>query len=147
MASVLEQFEKIPIKQRGLVLLLLCAMVGAVFFYLVYQPKAQEIKLAQGRLATLTSEVQNLQTIEAKNKEFKRMIGDLRVQLDAARQQLPGEREIPVLLEQIALFGKEAGVDFTSFRPGGEVKKDLTASPTPVPRPRRKPGSHGSKAA
>jgi type IV pilus assembly protein PilO len=125
MASALEQFEKVPLKQRGLILLLLCAMVGVGFYYLLYQPKAQQISSAKSRLATLTSEVQNLQTIEAKNKEFKRMIAELKVQLDAARQQLPGEREIPILLEQIALFGKEAGVEFTGFRPGAEVARDF----------------------
>ena len=125
MASVFEQFEKVPIKQRGLILLLLCALLGVVFWYLLYEPKAAKIAAAQSRLATLTSEVQNLQTIEARNKEFKRMIAELSGQLDSARQQLPGEREIPILLEQIALFGKEAGVDFTSFRPGAEAAKDF----------------------
>lgn len=125
MASALDQFEQVPLKQRALVMALLCAMVCVGFYYVLYQPKADQIEAARSRLATLTSEVQNLQTIEAKNKEFKRMIGELQVQLDAARQQLPGEREIPILLEQIALFGKEAGVEFTGFRPGAEVAKDF----------------------
>jgi type IV pilus assembly protein PilO len=125
MASVLEQFEKVPLKQRGLVLLLLSAVLGVGFWYTLYQPKAAQIAAAQTRLAALTSEVQNLQTIEARNKEFKRMIAELSGQLDSARQQLPGEREIPILLEQIALFGKEAGVEFTGFRPGNEVAKDF----------------------
>ena len=50
-----------------------------------------------------------------------------RAPVDQARQQLPGEREIPLLLEQIAIFGKEAGVEFLSFRPAAEVKKDFYA--------------------
>lgn len=125
MASILEQFEKIPLKQRGLILGLVCALIGVGFYYLVYQPKAVQIQAQQGRLTALTSEVQNLQTIEAKNKEFKRMIAELKLQLDSARQQLPGEREIPILLEQIAHFGREAGVEFISFRPGAEVTRDF----------------------
>ncbi|HWR97678.1 MAG TPA: type 4a pilus biogenesis protein PilO [Candidatus Methanoperedens sp.] len=125
MASVLEQFEKVPLKQRALILLMLCALVGVGFWYLLYQPKAAQLTTARSQLATLSSEVQNLQTIEARNKEFKRMIAELKGQLDSARQQLPGEREIPLLLEQIALFGKEAGIEFTGFRPGAEVKKDF----------------------
>ncbi|HEY6001101.1 MAG TPA: type 4a pilus biogenesis protein PilO [bacterium] len=125
MASVLEQFEKVPLKQRGLILLILCALIGAGFWYLLYNPKAAQIAGARSQLATLSSEVQNLQIIEAKNKEFKRMIAELQGQLDQARQQLPGEREIPLLLEQIATFGKEAGIDFTGFRPGAEVPKDF----------------------
>ncbi len=125
MASILDQFEKVPLKQRGLILGAVSALLCVGFFYGLYKPKADQIKLQQGRLNTLTSEVQNLQTIEAKNKEFKRMIADLKVQLDSARQQLPGEREIPILLEQIAHFGREAGVEFISFRPGAEVARDF----------------------
>ena len=125
MASVLDQFEKVPLKQRALVLGMLLVMIVVAFYYLVYAPMAAQLKSSKIRLNNLSSEVQVLQTIEAKNKEYKRMITDLSGQLDQARLQLPGEREIPVLLEQIARFGKEAGVEFISFRPSGEVAKDF----------------------
>ncbi len=125
MASVIELFEKTPLKQRLIVLAVLLVMIGGGFYYLVYMPKDASIKRERNRLNSLTSEVQVLQTIEAKNKEYKRMIAELSAQLDQARLQLPGEREIPVLLEQIARFGKEAGVEFMSFRPSAEVQKDF----------------------
>ena len=125
MASILEQFEKVPLKQRALVLAVLLIMIGGAFYYFLYMPKAAAIKAGKNRLNTLTSEVQVLQTIEAKNKEYKRMIAELSGQLDQARLQLPGEREIPILLEQIAHFGKEAGVEFISFRPAAETPKDF----------------------
>jgi len=125
MASVIEQFEKVPLKQRALVLAILMVMIGVGFYYFVYMPKAALIASSRSRLNTLSGEVQVLQTIEAKNKEYKRMIADLSGQLDQARLQLPGEREIPVLLEQIARFGKEAGVEFLSFRPSAETPKDF----------------------
>jgi type IV pilus assembly protein PilO len=125
MAAIVEQFEKVPLKQRALVLAVVLALIGVGFYYLLYQPKAAKIKADKARLAQLTSEVQNLQTIEAQNIKFKRMIAELSGQLDQARQQLPGEREIPILLEQIARFGKEAGVEFISFRPSPEVARDF----------------------
>jgi len=125
MASVIEQFEKVSLKQRALVLGVFLVLIAVGFFYLVYTPKAAKLKADQSRLTTLTGEVQNLQAIEAQNIKFKQMIAELSGQLDQARQQLPGEREIPLLLEQIAHFGKEAGVEFTSFRPGGEVARDF----------------------
>jgi type IV pilus assembly protein PilO len=125
MARILDQFEKVPLKQRALLLGLAVALIGVGFYYALYAPKAARIKADQARLAALSSEVRNLQTIEAKNKEFQRMIGELKGQLEQARQQLPGEREIPNLLEQIARFGKEAGVEFTSFRPSPEIARDF----------------------
>lgn len=125
MASILEQFEKVPLKQRALVLGMLMIMLVVGFWYLLYQPKATRIKSEQGRLTALTGEVQGLQAIEKQNKKFKEMIAELSGQLDQARQQLPGDREIPILLEQIARFGKEAGVEFISFRPAAETPKDF----------------------
>jgi len=125
MASIIEQFEKIPLKQRALALGVLLVLICVAFYYFVYMPKAAAIATDRKRLNTLSSEVQVLQTIEAKNKEYKRMIAELKGQLEQARLQLPGEREIPVLLEQIAHFGKEAGIEFISFRPGAENAKDF----------------------
>lgn len=125
MASIVDQFEKTPLKQRLLALVMLLAMIVAGFYYAVYMPNAASINRERNQLNNLTSEVQVLQTIEIKNKEYKRMIAELSAQLDQARLQLPGEREIPVILEQIARFGKEAGVEFISFRPSPEVQKDF----------------------
>jgi type IV pilus assembly protein PilO len=125
MASVVDQFEKIPLKQRALALVMVLVLMSVGFYYFVYAPKAARLKADKIRLNELSSEVEVLQSIEAKNKEYKRMIAELSGQLDQARLQLPGEREIPVLLEQIAKFGKEAGVEFISFRPAAEVTKDF----------------------
>jgi len=125
MASVVEMFDKTPLKQRLLVLVMLLAMVGVGYYYLLYMPMSESIKRERNQLNAITSEVQVLQTIEAKNKQYKRMIAELSAQLDQARLQLPGDREIPVMLEQIARFGKEAGIEFVSFRPSPEVQKDF----------------------
>ena len=125
MASVVEQFEKIPLKQRALALAILLVLIAVGFYYFLYMPKAAKIKADRNRLNALSSEVQVLQTIEAENKEYKRMIAELTGKLDQARLQLPGEREIPVLLEQIARFGKEAGIEFISFRPTNKNPKDF----------------------
>lgn len=125
MAAILDQFEKVPLKQRLLVLGLLLVMLGVGFWYLLYQPKAKQIATARSQLETLNAEVANLRTIEAKNKEFQRMIAELKGQLDAARKQLPEEREIPKMLDEIARIGRESGVEFTSFRPSAEVTRDF----------------------
>ena len=121
--AILEQFEKVPLRQRALVLGLVVALVGVGFWYFVWQPKTTQIAAAQERFVALDGEVKNLQTIEARNKEFRQRIAELRVQLDAARQQLPGQREIERLLELFAKFGGEVGVEIASFRPQAEASK------------------------
>lgn len=121
--AVLEQFEKVPLKQRLLVLGLVVGLIGVGFWYLVWQPKSSQIAAAEQNFAKLDGEVKNLRTIEAKNKEFQQRIAELRVQLEAARQQLPGQREIERLLELFSVFGREVGVEISSFRPQSEQSK------------------------
>lgn len=125
MAAILEQFEKVPVKQRPIILIVLVGLLAGAFYMLLYKPKADEIKAKQSNLTKLNGEVQELRLIEAKNKEFQQRIKELQDQLVAARQQLPGEKEIPKMLEEIARFGREAAIEFISFRPGGEIKKDF----------------------
>jgi len=121
--AVLEQFEKVPIKQRLLVLGLVVALVAAAFWYTVWSPKTKQINIAQTQFQNLDAEVQNLRTIEAKNKEFQERNAELRVQLDAARQQLPGQREIERILELFAGFGHQVGVEIAAFRPQSEQSR------------------------
>lgn len=123
--AILEQFEKVPARQRALILGVLVALIGGLYWQFAYSPKAKQIAAQKQRRDALDSEVQNLRSIEAKNREWQRKIADQKVKLDAARQQLPGEKEIPKLLEEIARFGKESGVEFISFRPQTETKKDF----------------------
>jgi type IV pilus assembly protein PilO len=125
MAAILEQIEKVPVKQRPIILVVLVGLLAGAFYMLMYKPKADEIRMKTASLTQLNAEVQDLRIIEAKNKEFQRMIKELQDQLVAARQQLPGEKEIPKMLEEIARFGKESTVEFISFRPGAEIKRDF----------------------
>jgi len=121
--AVLEQFEKVPVKQRLMVLGIVVALVLAGFWYFVWAPKTKKIRIAQTQYQNLANEVQTLQTIEAQNKEFQQENAELRVQLDAARQQLPGQREIERILELFAGFGHQVGVEIAAFRPQSEISR------------------------
>jgi len=51
----------------------------------------------------------------------------LNVELAQALTELPNSKEIPSLLTSITALGKNAGLDFLTFRPKGEVAKDFYA--------------------
>ena len=121
--AILERIEGTPPKQRALIVgALLLAIVGG-FYQFVYTKKTQQITILETRLSQLNSELQDLRAIQKKLEEFKGLIADLEAQLKEVQRQLPRQKDIPTLLNDISEFGKETGMEFTSFRPVKETKR------------------------
>jgi type IV pilus assembly protein PilO len=99
----------------------------AGFYQFVYKKKVEHIRIFEAQLTKLNSELADLRAIKKKLEEFKSMIAELEVQLDEAQRQLPRSKEIPTLLNDISKFGKQAGLEFLSFRPANEAKKGFYA--------------------
>ena len=121
--AILDKIEGIPVIQRAGILALVVLLIIGGYWQLSYKKKQIRIKVLQGQLSQLNTELQNLRAIEKKLPEFKSMIVDLQDQLSVARAQLPLEKEIPKLLNDISDFGKKSGMEFISFRPGTERPK------------------------
>jgi type IV pilus assembly protein PilO len=121
--AILDKIEGIPAIQRAGILALVVLLIIGGYWQLSYKKKQIRIKVLQGQLSKLNTELQNLRAIEKKLPEFKSMIVDLQDQLSVARAQLPLEKEIPKLLKDISDFGKKSGMEFISFRPGTERPK------------------------
>ena len=125
--AILDKIEELPAKQRAIIVgVALVLMVGA-YYQFVYTKKSTKINIQQSNLATLNSELQDLRAIQKKLNEFKSMIKDLEAQLNEAQRQLPKQREIPTLLNDISKFGKESGLEFNTFRPQKEKKRGFYA--------------------
>jgi type IV pilus assembly protein PilO len=125
--ALLDRIEEIPPRQRLLIVGVIIVLVAGLFYQFVYKKKTVTIEIFQSQLAQLNSELQDLRAIQKKLVEFKAMIAELEAQLTVAQRQLPRQREIPVLLNDISEFGKKAGMEFLSFRPAKEVTKGFYA--------------------
>ncbi len=124
---ILDKIEELSARNRAIVVgVVLVLMIGA-FYQLVYTKKSAKIDSQQSNLAALNSELQDLRAIQKKLVEFKGMIKELEAQLKEAQRQLPKQREIPTLLNDISKFGKESGMEFITFRPATEKKKGFYA--------------------
>jgi type IV pilus assembly protein PilO len=125
--AILDRIEELPTKQRLLIVgVLLIAMIGG-FYQFIYKKKTAKIRSYTTQLTKLNSELQDLRAIQKKLEEFKSMIGELEAQLVEAQRQLPRQKEIPTLLNDISAFGKKAGMEFLSFRPSKEGAKGFYA--------------------
>lgn len=125
--AILDKIEEIPAKQRLILVVVLLALIVGGFYQFVYKKKTAQIKSTETTLAQLNNELQDLRAIQKKLKDFEAMIVDLEGQLVEAQRQLPRQRDIPVLLNDISEFGKKAGMEFVSFRPSAEKAKGFYA--------------------
>jgi type IV pilus assembly protein PilO len=120
-----EKIFNLPSSQKLTLVALIFILLGAGFFFGLFQPKMKELKAVRDKQAELTSKIQEDKRIADNLPRFKREYEQLNADLASALTELPNQKEIPSLLTSITSRGKEAGLDFLVFRPKAEEPKDF----------------------
>ncbi|MFW2331125.1 MAG: type 4a pilus biogenesis protein PilO [Nitrospinota bacterium] len=123
-------YEKLyPIKSNMLTLILLSVslLVAAALYFLLVQGSNEEISVLNTNLADMKRKIVENKTHIAKRVELEAHVTKLEEGLAISKQQLPTEKEIPDLLEQISNMGLRFGLEFASFVPGKESLKEFYA--------------------
>ena len=127
MALKLGDLSKVPPRQKILLAVLFCGLIGAGYYYLYYQDASRRIVALETQLAGLQSKIREQQAIAGNLRSFQEEVKRLETQLSFLLEQLPNSAEIPSLLKSVSDLGKESGLEFLRFAPSGEVKKDFYA--------------------
>jgi type IV pilus assembly protein PilO len=123
----IEKILKLPNKQKiGILVLILCLEAAALVYFL-YLPRHKELNTLRTQLTKLQAEVDEKTRIANNLPKLKKEYDDLTVELERALTELPNSKEIPSLLTSITSLGKNAGLDFLTFKPKPEVPKDFYA--------------------
>jgi type IV pilus assembly protein PilO len=125
MDPTIEKIINLPSKQKITLMLLVFISLAAVFFFLLYQPKMKELKAEQVKLSDLTTQIQENKKIADNLPKYKKDFEQLKTDLDSALTELPNQKEIPSLLTSVTSKGKDAGLDFLTFKPKPEEPKDF----------------------
>lgn len=99
----------------------------ALFFFFFFSPKNEEIKNFEKNNRFLKGEIQKVEAIADKLDEHRAEKAHVELQLKAASLLLPKQKEIPNLLTDISEQGTSSGLEFISFTPRGEQKKQFYA--------------------
>ena len=99
----------------------------ALFYFLSYSPKTEEIQRLEQKRGKLEAEIINLEKKTANIGQFRQEKRLAEEKFAAASVLLPQQKEIPSLLTNISGLGTSSGLDFLSFRPKGEVPVDFYA--------------------
>lgn len=120
-----ERIYPLPAWQRFAGIFGVVALVVGAFYFFVIQGKDQEIDALQENLAKIQKEVEDNRLHAQKLGKLKEKIAKLETDMKEASKQLPSKKEIPQLLEQVSNIGTQFGLEFLTFKPRPEVRKDF----------------------
>ncbi|OGP86927.1 MAG: hypothetical protein A2Y95_07415 [Deltaproteobacteria bacterium RBG_13_65_10] len=123
----MNKINKLPQNQKIALLAGIIVLMLGLYWYIFFQSKQQELAAANGKLVQMQNQLAEDRTLAADLPRFKAELKRLQAELDQALRQLPNNKELPVLLTDITTLGKNAGMEFKSFIPQAEVKKEFYA--------------------
>jgi type IV pilus assembly protein PilO len=122
-----EQLAKLPRAARVGILIGVVALIGAGYFFGMYQGKSQEVQRLRAKELELQRKLTEVRSIVANIAAFEEEISELEDELAVALLQLPNEKQLEVLLTDISNLGKTAGVEIKSFQRESEIVHDFYA--------------------
>ncbi len=122
-----EKILKLPTKQKILILVLVLIFEAAALFWFLYLPKYSELTAINAELTKLQGEISEKTVVANNLTKLQVEFSQLNKELNLALTELPNSKEIPSLLTSITTVGKNAGLDFLTFRPKEEASRDFYA--------------------
>jgi len=125
-AAFLDQkYLPLDLKYRIAIAIGLLLLPVIVCYFALFQPNNEKI-------ATLTKQKQGLEqhlkVVKKKLQDRQRLqheLAETKATFEEASKLLPKDKEIPKLLADISSLGRNAGLDFNSFRPQADIPKDF----------------------
>jgi type IV pilus assembly protein PilO len=119
--------EKLSKVQRILIFSSVFVAVVAIFVFLLYKPKLEQISNLKKQLKTLENKLIVAKKNAADLEKFQKKMQAAEVQFKTAMKALPEKEEIPSLLTSISRSGQDVGLDFLLFEPKSEIRKEFYA--------------------
>jgi type IV pilus assembly protein PilO len=127
MASAVDTYLKWPASRKALLWFAVSAAAILLYYFLGFQPRVERLRGLEAEFDQLGQKLRENQAIAANLPRVRAEVELLDQKLAEALTKLPNSDEIPVLLQTISDLGKDAGLEFLLFKPGGASPKDFYA--------------------
>lgn len=114
-------------QQKMLIAAAICLLPCVIFFFLVYSPKATEIKTLETQKAGIEEEIRKVEKIASNLGRHKAEMAEVQRQFAEASLLLPDQKEIPTLLATISGQAASSGLEVLSFKPMAEKPQQFYA--------------------
>ncbi len=122
-----EKYTPLEFKVKIVIGVLLLLLPVALFYFVLYSPNSKEIASLDKQIVTAQNEVKKARKAARDLPQYKAQLEKTQKEFEETAVILPKTQEIPELLRSISDRGKNAGLDFLSFKPGGETPRDFYA--------------------
>lgn len=99
-------------------------VIVAAFYFLLLAPALAEVARLSAQLDSLQQEVARSRAIVADLMKFRREVAELTARLNALKEKLPGEREIPTLYRTVSDAATASGLGVALFQPRPPATRD-----------------------
>jgi type IV pilus assembly protein PilO len=123
----MDSLLKLPPSKKAIILAVILGIMAALYFRFFYSPQQEELRVLKADLNKSLEELNKSRTIARDYQKFKEQVAKLDTELKNALAQLPNEKEIPEILKNITILGKESNLEFTLFRPKAEEPQQFYA--------------------
>jgi type IV pilus assembly protein PilO len=127
MAAVVDTYLKWPASRKALLWFGFSAVVLLLYYFLGVQPQIERMRVLEAEFGQLGQKLRENQAIAANLPQVQAEVELLDQKLAEALTKLPNKEEIPALLQTISDLGKDSGLEFLLFKPGGATPKDFYA--------------------
>ncbi len=127
LSGVSTRLAKLPRSQRFAILGVLAIGVIGLYVWALYLPAKATLDALGTQQLELQRKLNEVRSVAGNLPAFQQRLTELEVELKTALRQLPNSKELPGLLTDISSRGKNAGLEFKSFRPKDEVPRDFYA--------------------
>ena len=97
----------------------------ALFFFVFYQPKINEIESLTQQRNIAMEELQKAKDVAATINRHRAEMASVEERFNETSVLFPKEKEIPRLLTDISAEGQSAGLEFLTFKPMAAIPKDF----------------------
>lgn len=104
--------------------ILLAILVGGGYFLLL-SPKMAEVGGLRQQRAAKQADLLQSKAVAASLARFKQEAQALRAKLEAAKERLPSEKEIPALYRQVSDLAFQSGLSVSLFQPKDLAMRDI----------------------
>ena len=123
-----DDIKKMSPQMRALAIGVIYIIFGYFYYFYFLQADLEKRGELQTKLQELEQQVATKEKLAAELGKYTKGMDALKEEFNTALTKLPIRKEIPELLQSVALSGKNAGLNFLIFEPQPSVKKPIGGS-------------------
>ena len=113
-----------PRSQKLVVGIMGAIVIAAAGYFLLLAPAQAQVSQLQNELSSLQSEITRSKAIVADLLKYRREVAELEARLNALKDRLPGEKEIPTLYRSLSDAATASGLGVSLFQPRPPAVRD-----------------------